>query len=384
MQIESPQNQNDEFLNTLLAFQIEGASENKLAKCFLASTRIKRITHQACYAKKIADSHMDDISQESFMLFLTKYAKTIQPVSSAYSVISSIAYNLASNRRQKSSETSIDDLAHRFSDDDEDAYAATAYLFPDAAVNHIEQLEAALDTHAAATEFGRRMQLMSTQVHAKADQVIPTILRLSTVLSPVTQEVVVEYQKAGVEAQPVSSEWTQVKQDLKAAKVRSPIALKREITEEGIRLNEIRKEMGMDNKRFASLLEITSSALVSYLYGTVQSVPKEVVKRAEKIYKSFSNDSHSSRNDPDISLFDGTMTEIVNTWIKALDLDPNDPEVNYSLAAILDVSRPTVWRWRTKDMRPRLNVLVEYDKIIANLIEQKKRLEKKNKDKTID
>jgi len=371
VQIASPQDLNDEFLKTLLAFQNEGASENKLAKCYLASSRIKRIALKACFAKQISDSHMDDISQESFILFLSKYAKTVYPVTSAYSVISSIAYNLASNKRQKSSEASIDDLAYRFSDNDEDPYTATAYLLPDSAINPIEQVEASIDIQAASTEFARRMQLMSTHVHANVDQVIPTVLRLSMVLNPEPQEVVVEY-TAAEEAPPVSTKWHQVKEVLKSENLRFPSGMKREPTEEGIRLNEIRKAMGMNNKLFASVLEITTSALVSYLYGTVQSVPKDVVKRSEKIYKSFSNDSHASHVDPALSLFDSRVDEIVNSWIRALELDPNDSEVNYSLATILDVSRPTVWRWRTKEMRPRLQALIQYDKVIAKLVKEKK------------
>ena len=367
----SPSTNDDEFLKTLYSFQNGMACENLLAKSYLASNRIKRINHQACYTKGIGDGHVDDIVQETFMLFLNKYASKVTPITSAYSVISSIAYNLASNKRQKFSEASIDDMAERFSDNDEDSYAATAYLFPGSTVNQIEHLETTLDSENASSEFGRRMQLMSSQVHADQDQVLPTVLRLSMVMDPVAQEVVVDCH-AKQDSAPVSATWSKVKKVLRSENRRSPSTVKRTPAEEGVRLNEIRKAMGLDNKIFASVLQITPSSLVSYLYGTVQTVPKDVVDRAEKIYKNFSNDSHSSVVNPSINLFSDKVSHIVDAWIIALDQTPDDPEVNYYLANILDVSRPTVWRWRTKDMRPQLKALQQYDKAIAALIRKKK------------
>ena len=373
MNIASPVVFEDEFLNTLHGYQNGKACENMLGKSYLASTRIKRINHQACYNKGIGEGHIDDISQETFMLFLGKYAQKIDPIDRAYSVISSIAYNLASNKRQKSSEASIDDMAQRFSDNDEDAYAATAYLFPDSAVNQIEQLEEAIDTMAASAEFGRRMQIMNAQEHLNQDQVLPTVLRLSMVMRPEAEELVVACHDAGDASPPISTKWAEVKMVLKAENRRSPAGAKRETTDDGARLNEIRKEMGFDNKLFASVLEITSSALVSYLYGTVHSVPIQVMKRAERLLKNFSIESYRSAVNPKIILPDDDIAKIIDSWIQALGLDVKDPEVNNVIASMLGVSRPTVWRWRTKDMRPRLKVLQAYDKAIAAVVRVKKK-----------
>jgi len=122
-----------------------------------------------------------------------------------------------------------------------------------------------------------------------------------------------------------------------------------------MRLQEVRKVLGMEIKDFADALDVNEYTLLTYLYDRVKVVPKEVMDRAEAL-----NTEGDGAFQLEAAQFEGVpMSEIVERWMSLLKIDhPGD------LAELLNTHAFTVRRWCLNQSRPRPGKLVSYQRKI--------------------
>ena len=356
----------DAFLESILDFRKDPAkNSSRLAIAFSKSQRIKNIVHQACSSKNLSFDYQMDIRQELYLLFERKYASIVTPLENAYSVLSVSANHLATHVLEKRKEHSLQEL----SDDRPDDLLLTPSAMDDArAFDPYISVAQRIDSVRAETEFQRRIALMQG---ARKPQLpdpemikIPTILHLSSVFANSSPEELV------VKASDFHKE-----RSLPRAK-RGALPRARSVTEAGSRLKDIRKHLRVVMPDFAVLLNISPSTLTSYIYGTVQTVPHEVMERAEALMQQAPS-AYFSKVDPTFRLDDSTMESIVQMWAHGLGLecsqDNDGDSVGHELASIIGVSRPTVWRWKKKNMVPPMKTLRLYDESVFKAINLKKK-----------
>ena len=117
-------------------------------------------------------------------------------------------------------------------------------------------------------------------------------------------------------------------------------------------LLELRRLKGQTNEGLAALLSIKKDTLCFYIYSDDRPVPESVMEEARKLM----GELPSSTFDEAKYLEDTPIKDIVEKWMKDLDVDPADPAANDKLGKLLGVARSTVWRWRTGRLIPTLTV----------------------------
>lgn len=142
-------------------------------------------------------------------------------------------------------------------------------------------------------------------------------------------------------------------ESIKKPAPRSHIIKKR--SPNAMRLQEVRKGLGMEIKDFADALDVNEYTLLTYLYDRVKTVPKEIMDRADAL--SVEGDGAFQL---EAARFEGIpMSEIVDRWMTLLKIDhPGD------LAEFLNTHAFTVRRWSLNQSRPRPGKLVSYQRKI--------------------
>ena len=355
----------DAFLESILHFR-EDPTNNAalLANAFNRSLRIKSIVHQACTSKNLSFDYQLDIRQELYLLFERKYAGIVTPLENAYSVLSVSANHLATHVLEKRKEHSLQELTD---DHPEDLLLTPTALDDAKAFDPYISVAQQIDLARAETEFQRRIALMQgarkPQLPDPEKIKIPTILNLSSVFANSSPEELVVR----------AADFQKERSGPRVKRGAQPRA--RSVTEAGSRLKDIRQHLRVVMPDFAVLLNISSSTLTSYIYGTVQTVPQEVMDRAEALMLQAPS-AYFSMVDPSFRLDESTMESIVQMWAKGLGLefaqDSDGDSVGHELASIIGVSRPTVWRWKKKNMVPPMKTLRLYDESVFKAINLKK------------
>ena len=131
-------------------------------------------------------------------------------------------------------------------------------------------------------------------------------------------------------------------------------------TSDGMHLKHVRETCGMTQYEMAVVLGLHPSTYLSYEYGRVKQVPTEVLRKANKLGESSSEES-AFRNSKYAGL---TMRDISGDWAKRLNVDPDRIT---EFANRIGVNKSTVSRWRNEGQRPSIREIVLYEKHVAQL-----------------
>lgn len=140
-------------------------------------------------------------------------------------------------------------------------------------------------------------------------------------------------------------------------------------TNDGMHLKHVREICGMTQYEMAVVLGLHPSTYLSYEYGRVKQVPTEVLRKANKLGKS-SSEEFAFRSSKYAGL---TMRDISGDWAKRLNVDPDRIT---DFANRIGVNKSTVSRWRNEGQRPSIREIVLYEKHVAQLEEMWKKSER--------
>lgn len=135
--------------------------------------------------------------------------------------------------------------------------------------------------------------------------------------------------------------------------------VERKLAAANTRLREIRKQLGLSQESFAARLDIPTATLLSYEYGRTAKVPDKLLEAAEAI----------SRLEGDVvkrnqASGERSMQEIIAEWAAELGVMKDDIK---TISDVLGVSKSTVHRWKTGEMRPRPRELSGYTRVIKRM-----------------
>jgi hypothetical protein len=141
---------------------------------------------------------------------------------------------------------------------------------------------------------------------------------------------------------------------------RPELAAKKEICQDGLELNVIRKRLGQTLGGYAAALGISKGTLASYLYGVVQKIPAGVMARARSLVGQEVTPFQSMT-----ARFDGlSMRQIVDAWFHELGQEKGSHTGTKVMCDVLTVDRATIWRWVERGMRPDDRALLAYQSLI--------------------
>lgn len=301
---------------------------------FYADDRVRRMFVQLAYQFRQVE-YIDEARQRVALLFFDTYVPQIltngTPPQGVYSLVYALAMNVFRSIRK---ENSADEHRHESYDSSEDGSAEDArqvHLSPSLADDFLPALHSRIDMERAQNEIARRLQQaagVGLSDRTSNERVLPGI----SIGSPV---------------------------EVKAPARRRRNALTSEFSKE---LNDIKTKLGITNQDFADGLGIGLPTLASYLYARVQTVPDKVMAAARDMIKS--SDPHAIKTR---QWLDSTpMSSILDAWATSLGIETLDkPKQDQVLAELFGCNVITVWRWRNKEAKPNVAVLIGYDATVA-------------------
>jgi len=346
-------------VSTIERFQRGEVTAEAVVNAYYECTRVTRIIVDARRRARASTDYDHDLKQEVGLLLATKFVFAINDPERIYNVLHLTACNIARRHATRADERLVVDL-----DAMTDAEGGGSVELQAQSVDRdadSDSIIARVDLQRAFEVFERctppEILLPTTRSkrtqerHAMRSQALPTALRLGAI---------VDHRPIVVQTAP--------------PKVAAPQAeaIDQAAADDGRLLNEIRVRLGLTVPAFAAELGISKGTLASYLYGVVRAVPKHVMATAQELAKGGSEKLAEVERRFGLK----PMSEIVDDWLLKLEIGPDDRQRDTLLGQILQVDRATVWRWRAREMRPDVDVLLAFDDAVnaAHKARERKRL----------
>jgi hypothetical protein len=308
-----------------------------LTKVIYTDPRVVRMFRSIAFAGHLQDQ-IDEARQRVAMLFLERFTTSMlerrEPEEAYYKVIYALIYNVFRSIRKE--QRVARQREHCIDDDNNDSTAGShglTALGEHALIDQGESLiasERRIDMERAQKELARRLK------QAQA-------VGLSDAASDIRFAPGTSY--GGIVRVPVIKK-----------KPRSLVPS----SKYGPELQKIRERLRLRNDEFADALGISQSTLASYLYERVQTIPDRVLSAARDLLANSSQGQ--AEND---ALAEETMQSIIARWIKLLNVADVDASAqNKRIGEVLGINSITIWRWRSRDQRPRDTDLTKYNKLV--------------------
>lgn len=325
-----------------MAFLAGNASANDVARAFLGDVRVRAMVKSAAMQKSVG-SMVSDVTQDCLLVFHEKYvsvpgALKLPSAESVYSLVFAIADGVTMTKRRELEQNrfgfvSLDDTVGENGEYEEQNYHM---LEVDDGFEDDRLRE--LDMERAGREMERRL---------KAESSSPMMRMITNILA-----------EKGAEIEEPA--------ERRVAAARSDEGTDERLTDEQRRLKDIRQEIGLTLKNYATALGITLASLSAYIYGRTDSVPADIMETAEHLWRE-----HKQRFDDQRVVYEGkAMEEILDAWCAMLGITRDEDErwVN-AIAGITRVQPVTVRRWVQVKYRPTVRKLIEYGLAISQHVE---------------
>lgn len=346
-------------LVTAVQAYVEGRSTPDIvARAFYNDRKVMRVVRGACRTNHFEEL-TDDVHQETGMRFVTQILGRVQDPQASYAVVKQTAVNICGDllrKRVARPERSLDELIEQ-SGENGDGTADSLHLpglrderLSDLATNVAAQID---HQQACAVFMTRQSQHPAHSAIAKYEW-LHFFGESSRATSP-SDALMREVEK---DRTPPVREGKRAKKNpswFDTTEKTGPTLAQE--------LIDIRDAHGLSNEKFAELLNITETMLCFYLYTAPDSAPPAVMAEARALKESMGDAKLKEMN----ALFSLEMRQIIENWMRLLDINPEDVAANVKLSAALGISRTTVWRWRSNNMRPRRAELVENHQKVMKL-----------------
>lgn len=338
------------------ALHAPNTDKTPVVKAFYASSRVNRLVANACFKYRVSHDFLDEIKQDLAILLIGKFLASVDASNDfylrdpdkIYNVLHVTACNIARRKAGKTTESSIEDMTR------DDLETATMRMHDRSSsltdILNEEQNVAALveqnlDHSKAVADFNRRFE---NQLKKNQELELESQRNHHMFINPTRQQVLVTplEPKAAPKAEPL------------------------ELSGLAIELRQIMEKLDLTIPEMASLLNLTKGKFNSYIYGIVRNIPKKVIDDARTLEtEGFPQIEEISKK------FDGfSMEQISDHWVARLrsvnSAEATDDELFKQVVNVLDVDRATFWRWRNRQMRPRLRQLQEYDLAIEKHVQR--------------
>ena len=320
----------------IVRFQKGAGTIEDVAGAFYASARARRVIAHACYSFGASPDFRDDLRQEMGVLLTARFVHEIQDPERTYNVLHRTAVNIVRRKVSHSGEASLEALAERL----DTAEPSTSPIMRDPSAPLEDALAARLDRERAMLEFSRRASANKGGSMGKRQS-----------------------QTQGIDVDPYARPERIFHKREAIMKAPPAETTKYSAGPEGRELNDIRVFLAYTVPDFAQLLGVSKGALGSYLYGVVKQVPAAVMAEARALRAQSAGERHElARRWAGVS-----MKEQVARWAEQLGIEPGSPAADTDLARALEVDRATVWRWRSREMRPPPEQMQTFDRRVAKL-----------------
>jgi DNA-binding transcriptional regulator YiaG len=327
----------DQLERAIVAFQEGPGTIEDVAAAFYASARARRVIAHACYSFGAQPDFRDDVCQEVGLLLTARFVHEIRDAERTYNVLHRTAVNIVRRKVSHSGEASLEAIVEQLGETE----ASTAPIMRDPSEPLEDALAARLDRERAMLEFTRRSSKNTGGSMGKRQSQMPG-LDSDPYARP---EKVFHKRSAATKAPSAENKY-------------SP-------GPEGRELSDIRLYLAYTVPEFAQVLGVSKGTLGSYLYGVVKQVPAAVMAEARALRAQSSGGRHElARRWASVS-----MKEQVAKWSQQLGIEPG-PAADTDLARALEVDRATVWRWRSREMRPPPEQMDAFDRRVAKLATQ--------------
>lgn len=322
MDVSSGGHEHDFIEAAVISFQSGKLDESGLARSVYPT--IRRFAKVAAHGIGIADE-AEDLVQTLWVMFIERIAREYDPSQSIYPYLTTFARNLARNALWQRQATPPLPPAH---DREQDEELITDRL---GAMWHAEDTPID-DAVSRKRALAKVAELLSNGKGnpAAGHGLMPGIQLVKAV-------------------------------NLKFENPRRKPAKARVLSPDQKELIHIRTELGMTQPEFADYLNINVPRLSSWEYGRTSGVPEHFMNLARDLLK-MGNKTHA---DGKQAFGNKSMSEILAQWAQSLGVDVND---NYELAQLLQVSEPTIRRWRDNEVKPRIAKLVYYQGVVNKVM----------------
>ncbi len=323
----------DPLERAVAAFRQSKGSLDEVAACYYASPRVRRVIAHACFSFGAPSDFREDLRQELGLLLTERFVHVIEDPEKTYNVLHRTAVNIARRKVAHSSESSLEAMMER----SDELEPSTAPMMRDPSDTLVDVLAARLDRDSAMREFSRRAQAQEGAAMSKQNREDDSLFygpRKIARHRPLTRA-----------------------KDLAIVKIPN----KYKPGPDGLELTEIRTFLGYTVPKFAEVLGVSKGALGSYLYGVVQDVPPQVMAEARALRRQSSGVRHRLA----VRWGGVSMESQVALWGKRLGIDSESATADTELATVLQVDRATVWRWRSREMRPSPERIDELDRLVT-------------------
>lgn len=321
---------------------------SKVADAFYKDTRVNRIA--AHHANKLGLSEVDEIKQETVIIFTNKWLDRLDSPENAYFLLGDIIKRVclglkrnlmshnegrytALDRTQTSHQTGSnrDEHFEKIFRRDDESYANA----DEDCINRVEH-EIAREAliREVRTRIARDIRLAPLEQQAIR---LEKKLGLSPLVQVVSQEIMLAH--------------------LQKPKNNRALASASDIK----RLGEIRNSLGLTIQDYAKILNTTKGALTSYLYGRA-APPKDILQLAEAVLKERGNLVASASQ----RYADRSMREITLGWAARIGVT-EEPLVIARLSEVFKTAPVTIKRWLNEKTRPDLQALQAYEKRVREV-----------------
>jgi len=349
-------------VSTIERFQRGEVTAEAVVNAYYECTRVTRIIVDARRRARASTDYDPDLKQEVGLLLATKFVFAINDPERIYNVLHLTACNIARRHATRADERLVVDLdamtdAEVGGSIELQAQSVDREADSDSIIDRVD-LQRAFEVFERCTPpeilLPTKRSTRTQERLAMRSQALPTALRLGAIVDHRPVVVKTSPPRAAVPQAPQAETIVQAAAD------------------DGRLLNEIRVSLGLTVPAFAAELGISKGTLASYLYGVVRAVPKHVMENAQELAKGGSEKLAEVERRFGLK----SMSEIVDDWLLKLEIGPEDRQRDTLLGQILQVDRATVWRWRAREMRPDVDMLLAFDDAVnaAHKARQRKRL----------